>query len=1035
MKKVSAILLKAVSTATDSSSNETQLRHEIESHLKIACDELSIPWTPFQLDRALKQGKTTKFVDVAHGAVVIEYEPPKSFSGKVGAKLIHARQQAEEYAKLLSAEEGRALNEYVLVAWDGAHINFGRFDGENPVWESLLPCNQVSIERLLNELKQNGTPLVHPLLLAALVGPGTEHGIALIPKFFHSIISAWETGGSKTCLLFMEWSRLFGQVVGIQSDSLKDFLTKQEGSHGARYGENPAAFLFALNTYIALLAKLVAGCALPNASQDILDNSVPIKERMAELESGRLFEHAGIINMLNGDFFSWYIDDPSWLTFDNDLERLVMRLSGINYDISIKNPSTTRDLFKGIYQTFVPRELRHALGEFYTPDWLAEHGIDTVGWKPSDSMLDPTCGSGTFLIEALRRRLLSMKNPTAKSLLNGLFGIDLNPLAVLSAKASLAVFIAPYLDQQEPVRIPVFLADAINTASKEDDNCYVHHLQTEKGRISFKCPEPLVDSPLFHAVFSRLRELIDADICVGGITKAIYEEFGPFNLSEEDNERFTSTVASLVELHQQGWNGIWCPIIADRFSAGAIPPVQYICGNPPWVKWSHLPPEYANFIGPKCRSMGVFSSDKWVGGIESDISTVITFEAIRKYLLDGGRLGFFITGSVFTNESSEGFRQFSVADGKITGSVEVVEDYTPILPFEGVSNNPSFLVVRRGKQTTFPVTYRVWSAYDDQGKKIRQFSSAKEFKLLASAKNLLAQPVPGGGTTRPWIIGTDAEQKIFEKVFGASSQIYTARKGVTTDRNGIFWIELIQRNGSEVTIRNAATVGKTKGIPTKKAVVEDKHVFPLLRGRGVKPFSAIPDDLRIIVPQRGMHGDVDLPISAPKTAKYLAGFKSILNERSSYKRFQKKQGHPYYSLWSTGVYTFAPYKVLWREMGGNAFAAAYIGSVVDPILGLKIVIPDHKLYFIPVDTEGEAAYLTGFLNSPIISGAVSAYAAQLSLGASVAEYLIMPQFDKKDKLHKKIAALSKKITSRGDGPTTKEKMELDVCVKQMLGLN
>ena len=272
------------------------------------------------------------------------------------------------------------------------------------------------------------------------------------------------------------------------------------------------------------------------------------------------------------------------------------------------------------------------------------------------------------------------------------------------------------------------------------------------------------------------------------------------------------------------------------------------------------------------------------------------------------------------------------------------------------------------------------------------------------------------------------------KVFGPSSQIYTARKGVTTDRNGIFWVELMQRNGSDVMIRNAATVGKTKGIPVKKAFIEDEHVFPLLRGRGVKPFSAIPDDLRIIVPQRGMHGDPGLPISAPKTARYLAGFKNILEGRSSYKRFQIKQGHPYYSLWSTGAYTFAPYKVLWREMGGNAFAAAYIGSVVDPILGPKMVIPDHKLYFIPVATEDEAAYLTGFLNSPIISGAVSAYAAQLSLGASVAEYLHMPQFDKKDKLHKKLAALSKKITLRGDGPTTGERAALDVCVKQILGI-
>jgi len=1034
MKKVAAKLLKGVSAVTAASNNETQLRHELENHLEEACNSLSIPWTPFQLDRSLKMGAKTKFVDVAHGAVIIEYEPPKSFSGKAGAKLVHAQHQAEEYAELLSAEEGRQIEEYVLVAWDGAHISFGRMAEGGPVWEALISCNQLALERLLSELQQNGTPLVHPLLLAEIVGPGSCHGISLIPKLFQSIQAAKTAGGNKTCLLFMEWSRLFGQVVGIQSDSLKQFLAKQSGVHGVRYDLDPAAFLFALNTYIALLAKLVAACALPNAAQDILDGSVPVKARLAELESGKLFEHAGIINMLNGDFFSWYIDDPATAAFEADLDRLIARLTGVNYDISKKNPATTRDLFKGIYQTFVPRELRHALGEFYTPDWLAEHGIDVLGWTPSDDMLDPTCGSGTFLLEGLRRRLMAEKKPTACKLLKGIYGIDLNPLAVLSAKASLAVFIAPYLDPAHPVRIPVYLADAINNATMDADRCYVHHMQTEKGPILFKCPVALVESAEFHAIFSRLRFLIDTDLPAKGIIAAVKKDFNLSMLTKGDWEAFTGTIQSLVDLHNQGWNGIWCPILADRFSAGAIPQVKFICGNPPWVKWSHLPPEYAKFIGPKCRTMGVFSSDKWVGGIESDISTVITFEAIDKHLTDGGKLGFFITGSVFTNESSEGFRQFSIRDGQVTCSVELVEDYTPVLPFEGVSNNPTFLVVKRGATTAFPVTYRVWSAYDEQGKKIRSFNNSKDFQACADSVDFLAQPVPGGGAARPWIIGTAAEQKIFEKVFGPSSLVYAARKGVTTDRNGIFWVQTFESGPEEVLIRNAADVGKTKGIPSKRAIIEKEHVFPLLRGRGVKPFAVTPDDLKIIVPQRGMHGNPDLALASPKTARFLAGFKGILEERSSFKRFQKKQGQPYYSLWSTGAYTFAPYKVLWREMGGNAFAAAYVGSVDDPILGNKLVIPDHKLYFIPVGTVEEAAYLTGFLNAPLIARAVSAYAAQLSLGASVAEYLHIPQFNKKEKLHKKLAALAKKITDRGDGPTEQETAALDICVRQIIGM-
>ena len=97
-------LISAVLSAAEISKNEAQLRHELENALEQACLELTIPWTPFQLERALKtKGKPTKFTDVAHGAVVIEYEPPRSFSGRAGSKANHARQQAAEYAELIAA--------------------------------------------------------------------------------------------------------------------------------------------------------------------------------------------------------------------------------------------------------------------------------------------------------------------------------------------------------------------------------------------------------------------------------------------------------------------------------------------------------------------------------------------------------------------------------------------------------------------------------------------------------------------------------------------------------------------------------------------------------------------------------------------------------------------------------------------------------------------------------------------------------------------------------------------------------------------
>ena len=55
-----------------------------------------------------------------------------------------------------------------------------------------------------------------------------------------------------------------------------------------------------------------------------------------------------------------------------------------------------RDLFRGIYQVFVPRrKLRHALGEVYPLDWLADHPVTGSEWKLSDDLGDLMCGEPT----------------------------------------------------------------------------------------------------------------------------------------------------------------------------------------------------------------------------------------------------------------------------------------------------------------------------------------------------------------------------------------------------------------------------------------------------------------------------------------------------------------------------------------------------------------------------------------------------------------------------------------------------------------
>ena len=63
------------------------------------------------------------------------------------------------------------------------------------------------------------------------------------------------------------------------------------------------------------------------------------------------------------------------------------------------------DVLRDLYQRLVPARVRGALGEFLTPPWLAEaclQRLEALGAPlTTGRVLDPTCGTGTFLLPIL----------------------------------------------------------------------------------------------------------------------------------------------------------------------------------------------------------------------------------------------------------------------------------------------------------------------------------------------------------------------------------------------------------------------------------------------------------------------------------------------------------------------------------------------------------------------------------------------------------------------------------------------------------
>jgi len=95
------------------------------------------------------------------------------------------------------------------------------------------------------------------------------------------------------------------------------------------------------------------------------------------------------------------------------------------------------DVVGFMYEELIPAEERHQLGQFYTPKPIAELIVRWCVRSPDDKVLDPGCGSGTFLVEAYKRLAeLKLKKPfrdikhvpedVHRQILGQLYAIDIN---------------------------------------------------------------------------------------------------------------------------------------------------------------------------------------------------------------------------------------------------------------------------------------------------------------------------------------------------------------------------------------------------------------------------------------------------------------------------------------------------------------------------------------------------------------------------------------------------------------------------------
>ncbi|WP_224268648.1 Eco57I restriction-modification methylase domain-containing protein [Haloprofundus salinisoli] len=151
--------------------------------------------------------------------------------------------------------------------------------------------------------------------------------------------------------------------------------------------------------------------------------------------------------------------------------------SVLKFDFSAVEGDPLGDL----YQRYFDPETRKALGEFYTPQEVVDYIMDGVGYDMGihdERLIDPSCGSGTFLVEAVERYIEDVEryndDPDWEEHLTRLctrphiVGLDIHPFAVLMAQIRFMVAILPKYREAKRSngdftirRLPIFRTDSL----------------------------------------------------------------------------------------------------------------------------------------------------------------------------------------------------------------------------------------------------------------------------------------------------------------------------------------------------------------------------------------------------------------------------------------------------------------------------------------------------------------------------------------------------------------------------------------------
>jgi methylase of polypeptide subunit release factors len=966
----------------------------------------------------LKNRQKTGRADTQYNNVIIEWEKNLAKTGE------HAKEQLVEY--LAGNWKSEQFYHFILIATDGIQWRIYA-----PNYESLI-AQKLTVEQI--ELVQTDSLTL------------TEANLAEFPFFLDRYL--FKTQPQQPTLDniqrdFGESSAVFLNAMVVmqahlptlahQSELQTAYQQWQKFLHIA-YGkfDGSREEMFFVHTYLSIFAKILAYTVMTDNQAYLQDN------QLRGLLTGTIFNQLNVERFVENDFYYWVALDEHFYALKPIFRDITRQLS--EYDFT----NVQEDILKGVYQELIDLETRHALGEYYTPDWLCERIVANLLVTQKSKILDPACGSGSFLRAAVAKFKIDFPKLSAPQLTSQVIGIDIHPLSVQIAKTTLLLALSDKIRHaNKPVTLHVYLANSLllpegvaglfGASFKMiiDDKAYSLNMDifanpAEFDEVITLCND-LADYAtdiLNHRHFAQQLQRKFANPNIHGNINGLYKIYQALKTAKEN-----------------GRDSIWQFILQNSYKPVFLKQqFDFVLGNPPWLTYADVTnATYQHELQELAQTYALIPNKANMPNLE--IAAIFLAHAANYFLTSDGTIAFVLPRSFLTADQHDNTRSGQAKGFQLT-AIWDLDKVTPLF------NVPATVIFAQQSQHPQAIPNTGIKGFTVKGK--------LESKHLRweSVKHALEF------TEQNWFYSILAKQArkvrsaltTTESISYATESYYAPlfKQGATIIPRSFYFVEseqplpnnwqnrIMQFKTSDSILRDAKMPWKAL---TLSGRINTNFLFRTALAKNIVPFVLINPPL-VLLPltiqeENGKvlemkSADALFELGEMGMAKWFKQAEKLWNENKTDHNKKNEVSLYKYLDWQhklTRQNLNSRYLVLYSGRGQDANAI-----VVDRyVIHLEFIV-DHAIYLFVTDDLNEAYYLASFLNCNYTNTLIKDFQSRGLFGARNVHKKILelpfPKFDGNNKSHLQLAKWGKQCAVKAKNVVGDDK-DLDLTMHQL----